>query len=145
MDTFLCVFLSFSCLAPDDDFRTVTDVLASFWKPVCAQFLFAPEMYSHWTLFSDLLKSDPSFLFFSLHVFQLLANHFLFSESNVLVPAQWGDLLVKAKEDSKAFSAVLDQNQLMRVRGMDAMCEVCEMLSAHLTFTQKSLTAFPCQ
>lgn len=67
-----------------------------FWPHFESQFVpsyfFLQKCILTEDFFSHLLKSDPSF-FFSLHVFQLLANHFLLSESNVCVVAQWCDLL----------------------------------------------------
>lgn len=84
------------------------------------------------------------FLFLSA-CFHLLAIHFLMSESNFCVVAQWCDLLVKTSADSKPFTAALDPNQLKLIHGMDVMCEVSEMLSAHLTFIQDSLTVSLCQ
>lgn len=135
-----CVFRK--GFAPYDGF---TEQLQMFWPRFESQFVPSFSSLQKCILtehfFSDLLKSDPSFLGFFIPLsacFQLLANHFLLSESNLCVLAQWYDLLVKTKADSKPFTAVLDQNQLMWVCGMGVMCEVSESLSAHLPFTPNS-------
>lgn len=149
MDRFLCVLLCFcKYFAPDEDF---TEQLQMFWPHFESRFVPSSSslrkciLTEHFFLISWSLIPVLFFLFLSLYVFQLLTNHFLLSESNVCVVAQWCDLLVKAKTDSKTFTAFLDQNQLVWVRRMDVMCEVSEMLSAHLTFTPNSVTVSLCQ
>lgn len=147
MDRFLCVFLCFSLsvlllmMTSLNSYRCFGIILKASLYPVP---LFSRNVFSLNTFFSRSLEVwSQFFLFLSLHAFQLLANHFLLSESNVCEVAQWCDLLVKAKADSKPFTVVLDQNQLMWVCRMDFMCEVCEMLSAHLTFTLKFTNSKP--
>lgn len=101
--------LFIKCFAPDDDFTEQLQMFrphfesqfvpssSSLQKCILTEHFFFPISWSLIPVF---------YLFLSLHAFQLLANHFLLSESNVCVVAQWCDLLVKAKADSKPFTVV---------------------------------------